>query len=122
MAQQTSVVISIVAAGAITGARGVTAAGLQATDGVSSAGQAVIGFSYATAASGEALAVVVGGTVEAESGAAIDGVETRLKTDASGRFIPWTTNGDIVAARLAPVARNTASAAGQFVQVIPVLS
>ena len=121
MAQQTSVVISIVAAGAITGARGVTAAGLQATDGVSSAGQAVIGFAYATAASGEALAVVIGGTVEAEAGAAIDGTETRLITDASGRVIPWSSGG-IVAARLAPVARNTASAAGQFVQVIPVLS
>jgi hypothetical protein len=121
MAQQTSIVLSILTTGAIAGGRGVTFAGAQATDGVSSAGQACCGFSYAAAAAGEALAVVVGGSVEAEAGAAIDGTESRLKTDSLGRVIPWTTTGDIVAARLLSVRANTASAAGQFVQVIPVI-
>ncbi|MGL4618874.1 MAG: hypothetical protein ACRCZS_07430 [Chroococcidiopsis sp.] len=48
-----------------------------------------------------------------EAGAACDGTENRLMTDATGRFIPWTT-GNNVAARL--VRGQTATAAGQFVE------
>lgn len=106
--------ITVVPAANIAAKRGVTHAWAQATDGTSSAGQLILGIADENILAGEAGRVIVGETAIAEAGAAINGSEARLKTDSLGRFIPWTT-GAIVAARLVP--GQTASAAGQFVEV-----
>jgi predicted lipoprotein len=58
--------------------------------------------------------VVVGETAIVETGAAIDGTETRLMTDAEGRVVPWTT-GMNVAGRLKK--GQLATAAGQFIEM-----
>ena len=116
--QQATQVFTVVAGGTIAAKRGVTRTATQATDGTSSAGVAIIGFSDHKVVAGEALRVNVGPTSMAESGAAIDGTERKLKTDASGRVIPWTSGG-IVAALLQP--GQTATGAGELVEVIPVV-
>jgi hypothetical protein len=95
----------------ITAKRGVTIAVAQA-----GAGATIMGIADETILAGTNGRVILGETAIAEAGAAIDGTESRLKTDSSGRFIPWTT-GAIVAAILAP--GQTATAAGQFVEVFP---
>lgn len=114
--QQASVTFSIVAQGSIAKGRGVAWSGTQANDGVSAAGVPIMGIADHAAVQGEALRVVFAVSAMAESGAAIDGTENRLKTDAQGRLIPWT-NGSVVAARLMP--GQTAAAAGEYVEVIP---
>ena len=60
-----------------------------------------------------------GPTSMVEAGAAIDGTETRLMSDAQGRAIPWTT-GNVVAARFKR--GQTATAAGQIIEVFPLQS
>lgn len=117
--QNASQVISLKPAAAITQKRAVSRAGAQATDGTSSAGQNIIGIADENIAAGVVGRVVVGPTAMAEAGAAIDGTEPRLKTDAQGRLIPWTSSS-IVAAILKP--GQTATAAGDIVEVIPVLN
>lgn len=107
-------VMTVVPSAAIVAKRGVTHAWAQATDGTSSAGQLILGIADENIAAGDQGRVIVGETAIAEAGAAIDGSEPRLKTDSLGRLIPWTS-GSIIAARLVP--GQTASAAGQFVEV-----
>lgn len=114
--QQATYVMTIVAAGTIAKGRGVTWAATQATDGTASAGDPIIGIADHAAVAGEAVRVILGASAMAESGAALDGTENRLKTDAQGRLIPWTS-GSIVAARLVP--GQTAAGAGEFPEVVP---
>lgn len=65
-------------------------------------------------ASGDSGRVIWGITAMVESGAAVDGVEPRLMSDAQGRAVPWTT-GNTVAARFKR--GQTATAAGQLIEV-----
>lgn len=113
MAQQATRVLSIVATGTITKGRAVAWNGTQA-----GAASPIIGIADHNAVAGDAVRVIAGATAEAEAGAVIDGVETRLATDAQGRLVPWTAG--VVAARLLPNPGNTASAAGIFVEVVPI--
>jgi Uncharacterized conserved protein (DUF2190) len=101
-------VVTVVAAGALTAKRGVLNSGL-----IAGANAIILGVADHDAAIGEATRVVVGESAIVEVGAACDGVENRLMTDATGRFIPWTATNNI-AARL--VLGQTATAAGQFVE------
>lgn len=117
--QVATVVRTVHAVGAIAECRAVARNGSQATDGTSSAGVNIIGFADTAAADGDNFKLNVGPTSWAEAGAAIDGTELRLKTDANGRVIPWSSGG-IVAAILKQ--GQTATAAGQIVEVIPVVS
>jgi hypothetical protein len=70
---------------------------------------------------GDAVRVLVGHVVDALSGGAIDGTESRLMTNASGKLIPWTT-GNVVAARLIVKPGNIATGADQFIEVSPIRS
>jgi len=117
--QQTVQSFSIKAAGTIAAKRGVAIDGTQAADGVASAGVVIIGFADHAAVVGDMVRINRSPTSMAETGAACDGTENRLKTDTLGRVIPWTS-GSIVAARLRP--GETAAAAGQLIEVIPVYS
>lgn len=108
--QQATVVFTIVATGNGQQKRGITYAGTQAGAGVAIAG--IADHSYVV---GDAVRVIQGPTAMAEAGAVIDGTETRLVTDAQGRFIPYTTG--VVAARLRP--GQTALIAGELVEVFP---
>ncbi len=110
--QQATQVMTIVATGNGSKGRGVTRIGAQA-----GAAAAIIGIADTSFVTGDALRVIVGVSADAEAGAAIDGVEARLATDATGRMVPWTAG--IVAALLVPKPGNTATAAGQPVEVIP---
>jgi hypothetical protein len=110
--QQATRVFSIMAKSAIAEKRGVNRFGQQAT-----AGQAIIGIADHAAALDEAVKIISGETAIAESGAVIDGVVAELMTDASGRFIPWVTPNK-VAAIIFP--GQTATAAGQMVEVFPI--
>lgn len=71
-----------------------------------------IGVARSDATASEVLAVDVLGSAPVESGAAITLGQT-VKSDSQGRAIPWATSG----ARLG-VALESASAAGQFVEVL----
>jgi hypothetical protein len=117
--QNASLVISLKATAAIVQKRAVSRAGVQANDGTSSAGVNIIGIADENIAVGETGRVAIGPTAMAEAGAVINGSEARLKTDSLGRLIPWTS-GSIVAAILKP--GQTAAAAGEIVEVIPVLN
>lgn len=115
MSQQATVVMTVVATAAGLKGRGVTWTGAQA-----GAAAAICGIADHNYVLGDAVRVVVGASADAEAGAAIDGVETRLATDATGRLVPWTAG--IVAARLMPKTGNVATAAGQIVEVVPIQS
>jgi hypothetical protein len=115
MAQQATLVMTVVATGAGAKGRGVTWTGAQAGAAV-----AIVGIADHSFMIGDAVRVIVGASADAEAGAAIDGLETRLATDATGRLVPWTAG--IVAARLVPKPGNLATAAGQFVEVVPIQS
>lgn len=78
------------------------------------AGVAVKGVSDHGIAANDTGRIVYGITAMVESGAAVDGVETRLMSDAQGRAIPWVT-GNTVAARFKR--GQTATAAGQLIEV-----
>ena len=105
--------ITVVATSAIAKGRGVNWAGAQA-----GAGEAIVGIADHTVAPGDPVRVITtGNTADAEAGAAINGTERRLATDANGRFVPWTAG--IVAARLMPRGANTAGALGDFIEVMP---
>ena len=71
-----------------------------------------IGAARTAAAVGEAMTVDVRGTATVEAGAVVAAGAT-VKSDASGRAIPWVTSG----ARLG-IALEWASAAGQFIEVL----
>lgn len=112
-------VLSIRANGAITKKRAVNRLGAQADDGTSSAGEAIIGFADTDIADDEVGRIIIGDTAIAEAGGVINGSEPRLKTDANGRLIVWTTDS-IVAAILKP--GQAATGSGQLIEVIPVIS
>jgi hypothetical protein len=115
MAQQATQVMTVVATGAGSKGRGVTWAGTQA-----GAAAAICGIADHNYVASDAVRVIVLLSADAEAGAAIDGTETRLATDTTGRLVPWTAG--IVAARLLPKPGNVATAAGQFVEVCPIQS
>ncbi|NJR38536.1 MAG: hypothetical protein HC781_06415 [Leptolyngbyaceae cyanobacterium CSU_1_4] len=116
--QQATIVLSVVAQGTIEKGRAIGWNAQQAGDGGGN-GVAIMAIADHRAVLGEAVRAIAGATAMAESGALIDGTETRLKTDAQGRFIPWTT-GSVVAARLMP--GSTATGAGQTIEVFPIQS
>ena len=82
-------------------------------DQTATAGAAVKGVSDHVIKSGENGRLIYGITAMVESGAAVDGTETRLASDASGRVIPYTSGA--VAARFKR--GQTATAAGQLIEV-----
>ncbi len=82
-------------------------------DQVATAGAAVKGVSDHAIAINENGRLIYGVTAMVESGAAIDGVETRLASDAQGRAVPFATG--LVAARFKR--GQTATAAGQLIEV-----
>jgi len=88
-------------------------------DATAAAGAAIKGVSDHKIASGENGRVIEGVGAMIETGTAIDGTETRLMSDAAGRAIPWTT-GNIVAARFKT--GQVATAAGQIIEIFPVIS
>lgn len=118
MAQQGTSRLTIVATGTIAKGRCVNWSGAQAV-----ANEAIVGIADHPAVLGDAVRIIPPGlTADAEAGAAINGAERRLMTDAQGRLIPWTT-GNTVAARLLPkTSANVAAAAGDFVEVAPIWS
>lgn len=101
--------LTVVATGAMTAHRFVTAAGVQA-----GADANTLGVTRSDAVSGDRVAVDVLGTVILEAGAAFAAGAT-LKSDASGRGINWATSGS--GAKVAQ-ALQAATAAGQFVEVL----
>lgn len=118
-AQQVSTVVTtITAAGTIAAYRAVAVDGTQAADG-GGTGVVIMGIADNSAVQGDALKINRGPTAMAVAGAVIDGTENRLKTDAQGRLIPWTT-GSVIAARLKP--GQIATAAGDIVEVFPIYS
>lgn len=117
--QVATVVRTIKLAGNVSEGRAIARNHTQAGAGTSSAGVDIIGIADSAGVTGDNIKLNVGPTSFAEAGAAIDGTELRLKTDAQGRLIPWTTDS-IVAAILKT--GETATAAGQFVEVIPVVN
>lgn len=88
-------------------------------DKTAGVGAAIKGVTDHRIANGENGRVIYGPGAMIESGAAIDGTETRLMSDASGRAIPWTA-GNVVAARFK--SGQTATAAGQIIEVFPIQS
>jgi len=96
----------------ITAKRGVNWAGAQAV-----AGEACMGVANADIEVGVNGTINLGPTVIWEVGAAIDGVENRLMTDADGRLIPWTAGSAVVARTWKG---QTATVAGQFLEVFVV--
>jgi Uncharacterized conserved protein (DUF2190) len=101
-------VVTVVAAGPLTDRRAVGYDGL-----IAGANAIILGVADHDAAIGDSTRVIVGESAFVETGAACDGTENRLMTDATGRFVPWTT-GNNVAGRL--VRLQTATTAGQFVE------
>jgi hypothetical protein len=88
-------------------------------DQTAGAGAAIKGVSDHRIALGDNGKLNYGPTSMVDSGAAIDGTETRLMSDSQGRAIPWTT-GNVVAARLKT--GQTATATGQAIEVFPLQS
>lgn len=99
--------LSVIASGTIAPHRFVTRLGSQA-----GADATTLGVSESAATVGVLTPVDVIGTTIIESGAAFSLGDT-LKSDSSGRGIPWVTSGAKVA-----VALQAATAAGQFVEVL----
>lgn len=100
-------ILSIKSAGAISAHRFVTATGAQA-----GADANTFGVSLASAAgAGEQVPVIVLGTATVEAGAAISAGAT-VKSDASGRAIPWATAGAKVG-----IALEAAAGAGEMIEV-----
>jgi hypothetical protein len=104
-------VVTVTPSANITAKRAVTMAHAQA-----GANSVILGIADEDILAGTSGRVVLGETAIAEAGAAINGSEQRLMTDAQGRLIPWTAT-NVVAAILKP--GQTASTAGQFVEVYP---
>lgn len=102
-------VMTVTPAAPITAKRGVTYDEAQA-----GANSVIMGIADENIPADSNGRVVLGESAIAETGAAIDGSESRLMTDSQGRFIPWTS-GSNIAARLRK--GQTATAAGQFVEV-----
>ncbi len=107
MSQQSLAILtlSVVATGAITGARGVGFDGAQ----IATQGAKPMGFANYTAVDGGLLAVVTCGTAIAESGAAIT-LGAALILDNQGRVIP-STGGLRVAAGATGVTSSAANGA-----------
>lgn len=87
--------------------RFVSQAGAQA-----GADAATMGVARMAGVTGERVTVDVLGTAAIETGAAVAKGDT-LKSDSSGRAIPWATSGAKVA-----IAQEAATGAGQFVEAL----
>ena len=99
--------LTIPLTGTVAANRFVTALGAQTgADGNS------IGVARSSGVSGDKITVDLDGTAIVEAGAAIT-VGATIKSDASGRAIPWATSGARVA-----IALEAATAAGQLVEVL----
>lgn len=109
MSQQAISCLTLTAllAGTVAASRFVTAAGAQA-----GADANTLGVAKTAGVSGDRVALDVLGTAIVEAGAAVSAGAT-LKSDASGRAIPWATSGAKVG-----LALQSASAAGQFIEVL----
>ena len=99
--------LPVKASAAISAFRFVTPAGALA-----GAGANTLGVARYSAGAGEMMTVDVLGTVVVEAGASVTAGNT-LKTDATGRAIPWATSGAKVA-----IALQDALAAGGFFEVL----
>jgi hypothetical protein len=99
--------VAVIATGAIAASRFVTPAAAQAA-----ADANTLGVARFPVALGERLSVDVIGTTVVESGGAVSFGAT-LKSDASGRAVPWASSGAKVALSL-----DTATAAGQLIEVL----
>ena len=75
------------------------------------------GVSRATIEAGDTGAVIKGITAQVESGAAIDGTEMRIVSDAQGRAIPHPGTGTPAIVGRLRNKTQTATAAGQPVEV-----
>lgn len=115
--QRATRTVTVVPAANITAKRLVTMAWAQAGANAGASTTPILGVADENITAGLPGRVIRGETAFAEAGAAIDGTEQRLQTDSSGRVIPWAS-GQNVAAYLVP--GQTASAAGQFVEIYPV--
>lgn len=100
--------LSIRSAGAISAHRFVTASGAQAGADANAIGVALA----AASAAGEQVPVVVLGTAPVEAGAAITAGAT-VKSDSSGRAIPWATSGAKVG-----IALESSGGAGEVIEVL----
>jgi len=101
--------LTVTAAAALSANRGVTVAG-----DVPAAGAAIAGFTRTAAATGDLVPVDAGGTVIAESGAAV-AAGAAVEVDNLGRVI--TLNTGLKVGRMAPGQAAT-TAAGQLVELI----
>lgn len=99
--------LTLIAASAVTAARFVTPLGARA-----GADANTIGVAVTDAASGAPFPADVRGTTTVEAGAAVAAGAT-LKSDATGRAVPWATSGAKVG-----IALEAATAAGQFIEVL----
>lgn len=99
--------LTMVAASTIAANRFVTSTCAQA-----GADANTLGVCRQAAVTGDKVTVDVDGTVMVETGAAITAGAT-LKSDASGRAIPWSVTGAKVA-----IALEGASGAGQFIEAL----
>lgn len=114
MAQQGLERLGVKAAGTIEKGRCVTWDATQA-----GANAIIMGIADHRVIAGEDLRVIpIGCTADAEVGAAVNGSERRLMTDAQGRLIPWTTGNNVAARLVARNSSNVATAAGQFVEAM----
>jgi hypothetical protein len=99
--------LTLLATGAITADRFVTAAGALA-----GADANTLGVARSAGAIGAYVPVDVLGTAVVEAGAAVAAGDT-IKSDATGRAITWVTSGAKIA-----LALEAATAAGQFIEVL----
>ena len=107
-AQSTSLLtVAVTAVGAIAAARFTTPAGAQA-----GADANTLGVSRFSAVAGEKITLDVLGTAVVEAGAVVAAGAT-VKSDASGRAIPWVASGAKVG-----LALDAATAAGQMIEVL----
>lgn len=109
MSQQNIALLGLTVAltGTVSANRFVTPAGAQA-----GADANALGVARSAGSSGSSVTVDVLGTAVVEAGAAITKGAT-IKSDASGRAIPWATSGAKVA-----IALEAAGAAGEFIEVM----
>ena len=112
MTQQVKTICyTINAKGAGNAYRGIGLDGTQA-----GADSEILGFSQYDYEAGVNIEVNAGPTSIAEAGAEIDGTESKLKMDATGRVIPITAGTDVVVAYVKP--GQTTAAAGITLEVI----
>lgn len=101
--------LTVIAAATLSANRGVTVGG-----GIPSAGAPIAGFTRTSASAGDPVPVDCGGTVIAETGAAIP-AGAAVEVDAQGRVVPLSSGTKV--GRMAP-GQAAAAAAGALVELI----